>query len=248
MFRHETFPNAPITEALIDLRVTFGQDVTPEQLDDLSERFLRRFPKKEPQTEIEHQLMFHQGGSGTETHVKAKRLGYVLFSQERDKAVQLRVNGFSFSKLKPYEDWDSLRDETLEHWEMYRSAMGPSRIVRLAVRYINRIEIPLPVSDFRDYILTGLQIADGVPQGLEEFFFRAVIPNPDDPKMKAAVNSTFEDLENEALPYIFDIDAFTPVDLDPADKVVWSTLESLRDYKNLIFFMSMSERAKELFR
>ncbi len=248
MYRHETFPSAPITEALIDLRVTFGQDVTTEQLDDLSGVFLDRFPTKEYQTEIEHQVMLHQGGSGTETHTRAKRLGYVLFTEGREKAVQLRVNGFSFSKMKPYKDWNSLREETREHWDAYRKVIKPSRVTRLAVRYINRIEIPLPVADFRDYVLTGLELAEGLPQGLEEFFFRIVVPNPDNSRMKAAINSTFENPKDEKLPYIFDIDAFTPVDLDPENSEIWSILESLRDYKNLIFFSSMSEKAKELFR
>ena len=250
MYEHETFPNAPITEALVDVRVTFGGDIRLEQLDKLSERFLERFPTKEKQITHQYALKVEDAAGSAESHATSRTLGYVLFSEKRDKAVQLRVNGFAFSKMKPYESWRSLRDEAREHWKTYCETMKPSRAVRLAVRYINRIELPLPISEFQEYVLTGPQIADGIPQGLLEFFFRVVIPNPDDDQMRATVTSTMEKPEQggKTLPYIFDVDAFTPVDLDPTGDEIWPTLEKLRDYKNLIFFLSTTEKAKELFR
>ena len=250
MFKHETFPNAPITEALIDVRVTFESAVKLDQLEKLSERFSTRFPIKETQTVHEYALKVQDATGGVESHAKSKILGYVRFTENRDKAVLLRVNGFAFSKLEPYESWFALRDEAREHWETYRGELGPSRIARLAVRYINRIELSLPITDFQDYILTGPQIAEGIPQGLAEFFFRVVIPNPDDEQMRATITSTMEKLEqdNKVLPYIFDIDASMPVDLDPTDEETWLAFERLRDYKNLIFFNSTTEKVKEMFR
>ena len=250
MFKHETFPNTPITEALIDVRVTFESAVKLDQLEKLSEQFSTRFPIKKTKIAHEYALKLQDAAGGSESHAKSKILGYVLFTENRDKAVQLRVDGFAFSKLKPYESWSALCDEAREHWETYRGELGPSRIARLAVRYINRIELSLPITEFQDYVLTGPQIADNIPQGLAEFFFRVVVPNPDDVQMRATITSTMEKLEqdNKVLPYIFDIDAFTPVDLDPTDEEIWVAFERLREYKNLIFFNSMTEKAKEMFR
>lgn len=250
MFKHETFPNAPITEALIDVRVTFESAVKLDQLEKLSEQFSTRFPIKETQIAHEYAVRVQDAAGGVESHAKSKILGYVRFTENRDKAIQLSVNGFAFSKLKPYESWPALRDEAREHWETYRGELGPSRIARLAVRYINRIELSLPITEFQDYILTCPQIAEDIPQGLAEFFFRVVVPNPDDEQMRATIISTIEKLEqdNKVLPYIFDIDASMPVDLDPTDDEIWPVFERLRDYKNLIFFNSMTEKAKEMFR
>lgn len=250
MFKHETFPNAPITEALIDVRVTFESAVKMDQLEKLSEQFSARFPIKEMRVVHEYELKVQDEAGGVESHAKSKVIGYARFTENRDKAVQLRVNGFAFSKLKPYESWSALRDEAREHWETYRGELGPSRIVRLAVRYINRIEILLPITEFQDYVLTGPEIADDIPQGLAEFFFRVVVPNPDDEQMRATITSTMEkpEQDDKVLPYIFDIDAFMPVDLDPTDEDIWLAFERLRDYKNLIFFNSITEKAKEMFR
>ena len=55
----------------------------------------------------------------------------------------------------------------------------PNRLKRLALRYINRIEIPLPIRDFKDYLLTIPEIAPGLPQALSNFIMRLVIPNPE---------------------------------------------------------------------
>lgn len=253
MYKHETFPNAPITEALIDLRVTFGsgdQSDRLARLEQLAKGLSDLFPNIEKRMEHQYAFKVEDSAGTAETHARSRQSGFVGFAEDRKKAVQLRVDGFAFSKMKPYESWSSLRDEACNLWNAYREAMNPSKVVRLAVRYINRIELPLPIAEFQDYILTGPQVADGIPQGLAEFFFRVVIPNTEDPKIQAAVTSTMEKIDKNAkvLPYIFDIDAFTPVELDPTDDAVWSTLHKLRDYKNLIFFLSMTEKAKVLFR
>jgi uncharacterized protein (TIGR04255 family) len=51
----------------------------------------------------------------------------------------------------------------------------PTKVTRIAVRYVNRIEIPAGV-DFKEYILTGPEIAHGIPQTLDNFFMRLEIP------------------------------------------------------------------------
>ena len=160
------------------MRVTFESAVKLEQLEKLSEQFSALFPSKKTQIAHEHTVKVTDAAATAESHAKSEILGHVRFTENRDKAVQLRVNGFAFSKLKPYESWPALRDEAREHWETYRGELGPSRIARLAVRYINRIELSLPITDFQDYVLTGPQIADGIPQGLAEFFSELWSPIP----------------------------------------------------------------------
>ena len=72
-----------------------------------------------------------------------------------------------------------------------RAYGSPKKVIRLGLRYINRIEIPLPMRDFKDYILTVPEIAPGVPQGLERFFMRLVIPS-DEAQAVAVVTQSME--------------------------------------------------------
>jgi uncharacterized protein (TIGR04255 family) len=73
------------------------------------------------------------------------------------------VDGFSASKLAPYTDWHDLRTQARDLWAKYRKATDPVLITRLALRYINRIDIPLPISDLKEYMRTIPEIS---PDGL----------------------------------------------------------------------------------
>lgn len=250
-FKHETFPNSPITEAPIDIQVTTADNAKTkpfdQRLNDFAARLNDQFPVREERVEHVHEIRI-DSGVGIDTHSASRKAGYVLFTAVKDKAIQARPNGFAFSKLKPYKNWDALRDEARELWKYYCETMLPSSVIRLAVRYINRIEIPLPLGNFDECVRTGIHIADNVPQAVTEFFFRALIPKPDS-QIAAIVTSTIEKSAPEMpVPYIFDIDVFMLNTLDPSSDEVWSQMELLREYKNLIFFNSMTDKAKELFR
>ena len=73
MFKHETFPNAPITEALIDVRVTFERAVKLDQLEKLSEQLSKRFPIKETQIAHEYALKVQDAAGGVESPAYAFR-------------------------------------------------------------------------------------------------------------------------------------------------------------------------------
>lgn len=162
--------------------------------------------------------------------------------------VQARLDGFTFSRLKPYDKWESLRDEARELWQHYIRIASPENVTRVALRYINRIEIPLPMRDFKDYILTTPEIAPDLPQGLESFFMRLVIP---DSKTQAVaiVTETMEpvDESSKRLPLILDIDVFRMAAFNVQDNAMWETFEYLHDLKNDIFLKSITPKAKELF-
>ncbi|MGH7772344.1 MAG: TIGR04255 family protein, partial [Candidatus Binatia bacterium] len=172
--------------------------------------------------------------------------GYLFTSSDGRQIVQVRLDGFTFNRLRPYDKWETFRDEARKHWERYRDIAIPEMISRVALRYINRIRIPLPIKDFREYILTTPEIAPKVPQGLAGFFMRLVIPD-ERSKSVAIVTQTMEDLQEQVLPLIFDIDVFREGVFDVRGPDTWEVLEQLRGYKNEIFFNSITERARELF-
>jgi uncharacterized protein (TIGR04255 family) len=150
--------------------------------------------------------------------------------------------------LKPYDKWETLRDEARELWQHYVQIASPESVTRVALRYINRIEIPLPIRDFKDYILTTPEIAPDLPQGLGSFFMRLVIPDPK-AQAVAVVTQTVESVDESSnrLPLIFDIDVFRMAAFGVQDEALWEMCEQLHDLKNEIFFKSITPKAKELF-
>lgn len=248
MYKHETFPNAPITEALLDIRVNVAEDKNLSSLDPFSEAVAPLFPEKEIRKFFRGGIEIKEDEPPEFTDKSSEPIGYVYRNLQEAKALQARIDGFSFSKLKPYENWPSLRDEAKDYWSLYCDICQPISVNRLALRYINKIEIPLPIRDFRDFILTSPEISQGIPQGILDMFFRVVIPD-EKSNLISIITSTIDAGEDEKiLPYIFDIDSSASCDFPIESNDIWNLFEELREFKNRIFFLSITEKARALFR
>jgi uncharacterized protein (TIGR04255 family) len=227
--------------------------VAPESLEqDLLASFQQRagkdYPTKEVRTAWTDQVEFKSGAQPV-THAVGKPDGYLFRSADGKRVVQARNDGFTFSRLKPYQDWASLSNEARWLWEQYVELVKPRKVTRVAVRYLNRVELPTPFEHFKEYVLTVPEIAPELPQGLASFFFRVVIPDDASPSV-AIVTET---IENEStgegkLPLIFDIDVVRTGTFSTASEKLWPIFEELRDFKNRVFHRSFTEKAKEMFR
>jgi uncharacterized protein (TIGR04255 family) len=110
------------------------------------------------------------------------------------------------------------------------------------------LELPLPFKDFKEYILTTPEISPALPQGLKTFFMRLEIPH-ESYQAVAIITETMEAPSSTLrLPVILDIDVIRETTVSPSSSEIWQVFEQLRDFKNEIFFNSITEKAKELFR
>lgn len=243
-----TFKNPPITEAVLDIRVNLPKDMDVRQLERFQEGIEKEFPTKKVNTQWEASFELKVGET-PQVNSKSDPNGYIFTSPDNKKIVQARTNGFTFNKLKPYDNWDSFNKEAKKLWERYIKIAKPIGITRVALRYINLIELPRPAGDFKEYFLTGPEIAPGLPQGLAEFFMRLVIPDVKT-KSTAIIIETVDvsKLTESIFPLIFDIDVFRLVNITPEDSDLWKIFESLREYKNQLFMSSFTEKTKELFK
>lgn len=242
------FPNAPITEALLDIRVQLPVEVNLARLAAYYDSVKELYPTKRERHSWQGGFKLNPPGNIEVLQSLGGPDGYLFTSTDGKQIVQARLDGFTFNRLKPYDKWETFRDEARQLWHLYVQIADPKQVTRAALRYINRIEIPLPMKDFRDYILTLPEIAPGLPQGLEKFLMQLVIPVPDTPAM-AVITQTMEPVtDTNKVPLIFDIDVFREAALDVKGEEVWQAFEKLRNLKNNIFFKSITPKAKELFR
>jgi len=241
------FENAPITEALLDIRAKLPSGVDLARLAAFQEAVQDIYPTRRERFSWQGGFQVKPGEPPEVFRPSGGPDGYLFTSKDGKQIVQARLDGFTFNRLKPYDKWDSFRDAARQQWERYLEIATPEIVSRAALRYINRIEIPLPMKDFREYILTTPEIAPKVPQGLAGFFMRLVIPDGRS-KSVAIVTQTMEDPQAQVLPLIFDIDVFREAAFDVHGEEMWEALEQLREYKNEIFFNSITERTKELFK
>ncbi len=238
------FPKAPIKEAILDIRAKLPSSVDLDRLSTFQDTIRDHYPKKLERIRWQARI----GLKEDEMDSAAKREidGYMFISTDGKDLVQARLDGLTLNRLRPYDKWQTFRDEARKLWERYLAIAEPEAVTRVALRYINRLELPLSMRDFKDYILTTPEIAPSLPQGLKTFFMRLEIPD-DRYKAIALVTETMEPPEKKLLPFIFDIDVIREAQFDPMGREIWDTFESLRNFKNEIFFNSITDKAKELF-
>jgi uncharacterized protein (TIGR04255 family) len=241
------FKNAPITEALLDIRVELPPEVSLEHMSAIYDRVKESYPNKRERISWHTGVQFKPDVVPEFQPAQGGPDGYLLSSLDGRQIVQARLDGYTFNKLKPYDRWETFREEAKRIWQAYTNVGHPKKVIRLALRYINRIEIPLPMRDFKDYILTVPEIAPGVPQGLERFFMRLVIPSDEAQAVAVVTESMEPGTSNRTVPVIFDIDVIRQAAFTIDDPEIWNTFERLHDLKNEIFFRSITDKTKELF-
>ena len=168
-------------------------------------------------------------------------LGVRYEREDGSEVVLLRRNGLTYSILKNYPGWEVLREAARDAWQDFLTVSGPVNVSRLAVRYINTVNIPLG-ADYDDYLTTGPRVPKLVPPVVGGFMQRVLVPIEPD-SATAIITQTLE----IPAPAVLDIDVFTECSLEGASADIWSRLEKLRNIANRIFFSSLTEKVIQSF-
>ncbi|MDB5072548.1 MAG: hypothetical protein JWM87_3659 [Candidatus Eremiobacteraeota bacterium] len=243
---YPTLAHAPIVEGLIDIQIM-------PPLSEAALPALQRLHSNFPEYPLEGTKINVSGqflvSSTSATSVSQTIIGYQFGNSENTRVLQVRLDGATASILAPYTTFTDLENDARRLWAIYRDAIGLAKIARIAVRNINRIELPTSPFDFNEYILTTPEVAPALPQALSAYSMRLMIPD-NASTSQAIVTQIFEgvaDAGHDALPLIFDIDAFQVVELDARSDEAWEIVQQLRNFKNRIFFGSITDKLRRQF-
>lgn len=239
------FPNPPITEAVLDIRAEVSPGCDQEALESIHDHVEQDYPKLEPQTQV--RVNFQVTPESQALNQESGFRGFFFRAPQKNQLFQARLDGFTFNKLKPYNDWKSFSEEARRLWNLYRKIAKPTSVSRIALRYINKIMLPLPFRDFREYVLTSPEVAPELPQALDHFLLRIVFTDPGTSATAVITQTIEQPIENRTLPLVFDIDVWSQVGHDEVDDKMWERFEGLRNLKNDIFLKSLTPKAKGLF-
>lgn len=239
------YPRAPITEALVDLRVSYPEGMSLERLKQFGDRVRNRYPSEATRDVFQAEIKLGQGASSTNT-----TLGFVYHSADRLQAVQARLDGFTFSRFTPYETWDLLIAEARRLWALFVETAAQCLVQRVAVRYINRLDLPIKDGRlrFEDYLRTFPVVGAEAGQEMEGFLVRLMLPQRDIAAKLVLTEALVPQQHPGVVGVILDIDLFRDgVSLPGDSKEVWDILEAFHDRKNLYFEASITDSARELF-
>jgi len=240
---------APIVEAIIAFTIEpILSDELMNAVQTAGESIREDYPQSEPLRQLQLQLGFGPGMSPINQSTQ-RDVGWKLVSSDKRQLVVFQRNGFSFSRLPPYLQWSSFRDEARRLWEVYRGATGNVQIVRFGLRYINRVNIPIgkPIEDYLRLYPELPGTKDGSRRTLHSSYLRAdsmLTEIPDGYLIIQQATLPSESLDVATLSLDFDISVTKHV----TEEYVWETLEVARDVKNQLFRDSLQPEFLETFR
>lgn len=233
---------APIKEALIDVRAAATADLSA--LRALAAELVQRYPLLTERVQWGMQMSL-AAGEAHATAAPPTPTGLLLYTEDRSKAVQLRQDGFAVSQLEPYESWERLLEVVRELWPLYAAAARSRNVTRIAVRYINRLELPggPPLSHWFDVLPL---VPASVGSEPAEFYLRTVHLRVEDGAI--SVLQLAQELRRPTDPRVvlLDLDCFFDgLDLEPASDELWQRLDGLRERKNGLFFGSVTTATRQ---
>jgi uncharacterized protein (TIGR04255 family) len=159
---------------------------------------------------------------------------------------QFRVDGFTFSKLANYTNWEKVSEEAFRLWKVYVDAANPREVSRVAVRYINRMQLP-DVKDLGEYLESPPKVASPIPQVVREFLTRLVVRDERRNASAVIVQLLEPQMDPNSISLLLDIDAFREVSLAPDEQTLTEIFGELRRLKNDIFFASITDKTAEIY-
>ncbi len=247
----EKFPllaSAPIVEAVVDIRARPTGEWSEEFLRSRLATKLPNYPDVRSQREVHIHAKVITAGEAEHLH-RDKWRGVRFTSADALHVAQFNRDGFVFSRLTPYKNWDQFCGEALRLWALHAELAKPSEIQRLGLRFINRI--PMPSDDYRPSDIwkapptapkdLKLPIADYLRQdtfqvpGHPYIVRRTQAIQPPTPKSPDEVG------------LILDIDVSSTRPCQSSTEKLRTRLIEMRWLKNKMFFASITPRAIKRF-
>jgi uncharacterized protein (TIGR04255 family) len=235
------FSRAPIVEALIgiDFEQMRAEDVLPV-LQELGETLKNEYPVREDI--VLGQVEFALGQKPKQTDTP---LGYFLKSKDGRQVVHAKRNGFAFSRLAPYEEWPRFFDEAKRTWGLYRKTIGPSKLAKWTVRYINKLSW-LESESIKEYLEVYPHIPEGLPQTFQGCFMRLEFPVNE--PCQGILTQQLVKLPPESegtVSFMLD-NEFSFSAIGKTDSAIWEAISESRHVKNQFFNRAITLKTKEM--
>lgn len=241
-------PNAPITEAVVEVRSRAETVWDEHTIVAEVKSQLQDYPKLQSQHGLEQTVRIEFGKSAEQTLNDLGWSGIGVRSEDDKQVAQFHRDVFSFSRLRPYENWTRFRGEVLRLWSVYAALGTRTEAQRMGLRFINQIQIASASFDIDDYLITAPKDATNIPLPFVSFFHHDTFAVPGYPYGVNVIRTIQPATKITTGPVlILDIDVFTTIPFLLSDGALEHSLAEMRWLKNKIFFGSITQRTRDLF-
>lgn len=245
MSKTKKYKNCPLIETVCEF-----QFINKEQWDAtipgvLYDRIKNEFPLKK-QAKNYYQLV----GIQPDNELSNLTLLTQFYSQNEQRLIQVGKNTFTANCLKPYPHWEEYKPMILKNYKVYNEISSPLSIRQVALRYINKINIPLTegknlsLKEYFNYYPHKPESIKGVMGSID-----TIIQMPYESKrdiLMLRLATLIPESEKE-IPFLLQIDYLMakPEQLPISEIEDW--LEKAHLAINTTFELSITDKCKDLF-
>ena len=247
------YARPPITEAIIELR--FDPDISQDALAKFVRDVQGQYPTAKQSYEVTVELNIPASGAEPAVTPKKSFAGYKITSQDEADLILLAADRIATVRLAPYCGWEQFLEIAQNNYAILKKICGYRKIVRVATRYVNRIDIPFSGSESVDasksidttkYLLLEPRIPKIIPNvSLFASQFVGYVPEIDGKVLVNAATVSSPLIDHVSL--LLDIDLFKDQNIPQKDDELWKLLATLRNQKNTLFEAFVTDQARELF-
>ncbi|MBI3902921.1 MAG: TIGR04255 family protein [Nitrosomonadales bacterium] len=244
----ESFPllsRAPIVEAAIGVTARAEAEWDEHVVSEQFKQRLSEYPAVQSQHSIRHEIKF---GVDVQSEQAVHEVGWRgLRCESADKLhiAQFNRDGFSFSRLKPYQGWEQFQQEGFRLWRLYSEIAQPSEIQRIGLRFINRIEFLQDEVKLEDFLENPPKTPRDMEVPFEGFLHHNTLAVPGYPYGINLIQTVQPPQGSDAWGVILDIDVVTIEPIANQDTFE-QHLAQMRWLKNKVFFGSVTPNTLEL--
>lgn len=167
------YDKPPLLEAIFEVRFpqATSWDLAIPGL--IYERLKERFPQRE--AKIAQEMNIVSGPEGFKQEIRTTERS-LFFQSDRKMLVQVGPRVVSVHCLKPYPGWATFKSAIEEIYNALGEVVETKQLEKIALRYINRIEITESKIEPKDYFNLYIYLGEKLPQDMVNFNIECIFP------------------------------------------------------------------------
>lgn len=236
----------PIEEAVCEFRFNPMQDWDPTISGKLHKKINKKYPGK-PRLQKRMETML-TGAVGGRAQIKLESAfpKTLLLTNDESRMISVGHDVLSVHMFKPYTSWEQdFRNRIEEVIDAYQKVSDPLAVVRIGVRYINRILIPDGKVHLGKYFRFNPAFAADLPKKLSNFLSRNEYNYDDGIKLTLTYASTAAPEGRAGV--LLDLDVNTEIKEGKSVDEVMTIVDDLHMREGKAFEALVTDEARGLF-
>ena len=198
------YKNPPIAEALCEMHFEEGLQWNATFFGLFHEKIKDEFPEAKELHGMAMGFQTKPGGIDQQLRQVGTRMRF--YREDKTALVQISKNLLAVNLLPEYPGWEKFKPLILNRLTDYISVIQPKAILRVGLRYVNRIDLPEAEFKFDQLFAKSSYLPSGVFQASGPFLVRVELHPYKEAQLNVTVATPAEPMEKGKVSSVVDLD------------------------------------------